>query len=647
MVSKSKFSLLSVIGLIFSFSLALGDDGARYNYEINLVDIQKNRFEVMLNCEGFASDTLIYYFPWIIQGTYMEANYGRQIHKLIAYDQDGQRIKVKKRGKNTYIITPANEIKSIQYWVSATWDSRRRGTIWPMAGTGIIPDRIFAINAGGVFGYFKDEETSPVDMHYTYPKHLYAMTELDQTLHAAGRTSISTRDYHELIDSPILFAAPDTTHFKVHNTDVLVGFAHEYDDTPRASEITQALEPSMQAIGAYIDSLPADEYAYLIYYNDARALGKILHNPRFMIIKGFWYFLRHGLPMGGALEHNKSSFYYMPDPGMHYTESVNESIKDISIHEFMHILTPLNLSSQHIHNWDYNEPILSEHLWLYEGVTEYMSQIIQVNGDLKTPKEFLAGSMRSKIRKGEKFPLEEMSFTEMARGVLERPFKKEYLHVYDRGAVMGMLLDIEIIRLTEGRKRLIDVMLELIDEYGVRKPMDEDRIFDLFTEKVHPDLRNFFSKHIEGREALPYDQILSHVGVKYEHDIEANIPQHPLKGGGVKTAGFSLGSHHTIKKVKKSSAIDFKAGDKVDHQIYLDTYFDDFGSPLPEGMVVSFPVERDGQEVNLNDTIKYNTGTLKHSLTILKEMTPEQSRYFNIWLGFEDPGEPAAAKFGN
>ncbi len=637
-ITKLKPGFLPILLLSLLISVASASEAEpRYDYRIDLNTIEKNRFQVELFCEDFSQDTLVYHFPWIIPGTYSEANFGKYIHKLTAHNQDGQALKVKKKGKNTFIITPANKINSIKYWVSATWDSRNPRTIWPMAGTGILEDRIFAINAGGVFGYFAGEEEHSVDMTYQYPEHLYAMTVLEQNSSAVGEVAISALDYHELIDSPILFGKPDTTSFNIHNTGVMVGFAHETDDTERAANITKSLEPSMAAIGAYIDTLPAEEYAYLIYYANEYGLGKLIDNPRFLIIKGILYVLRNGLPIGGALEHNKSSFYYLPDPGPGYTENMSEIIEDIAIHEFMHILTPLNLRSQHIHNWDYNQPIMSKHLWLYEGVTEYMSMIIQVNGGMITPKDFVCNRVKRKIRNGESFPFQKMSFTEMSANVLERKYKKNYNQVYQRGAAIGMLLDIEIIRLTEGRKRLIDVMYELIEEYGPGKPMDEEQVFDLFTEKVHPDLRDFFSKYVEGREPLPYGEILDHVGVLYESDVTTKVPKHPIRDNGGKYSNISMGGNRKIKKISKKNEIGLQADDKVDPSLYLDTYFDDFGYPQPEGMRVSFEVERDTTTITLQDKITYKEDEVSYQLKILKEMTPEQSKYFNIWLGFEDP----------
>ena len=634
---KIKWVLFVTLSMLVSFGLIQADERPVYEYDVDLSDIVKDRYQVTLRCQSFSQDTLIFHFPYIIPGTYMEANYGKFIHKFQAFDSDNNPIKYKKDGRNTFIFTNGKELHSLKYWVSATWEGPTMRTIYPMAGTGIIPGRVFAINAGGVFGYFENHELAPVTMNYTYPTDLYAMTVLDQQISGPGKTTISTMDYHELIDSPIMFAYPDTTSFKVQGTDVLIGFAHETDDTRRAAELSDALEPSMDAIASYLDSLPAEKYAYLIYYADAHALGKILDNPRFLVIKGIYYLIKHGVPLGGALEHNNSSFYYLPDPGGSYTEDVSNTIEDIAIHEFMHILTPLNLRSEFITDWDYNQPLLSKHLWLYEGVTEYMSQIIQVNGGEKSVKDFLLGSMRSKLIRGEKFPFAEMSFTEMASNVLEKPHKKQYNQVYQRGAVIGMLLDIEIIRLTEGRKRLIDVMLELISEYGPGKPMDEEAIFDIFTEKVHPDLRDFFTRYVEGREALPYTEVLNVVGVTYEAEAEMQIPRHPIKDNKIKQASISIGSGSTIKKVSREDKIGFKKGDMISRKLYRNFYFDDFGDPLPEAMVVSIPVERDGEEVMLKDVIKYKDDTVKHHLSILKEMTPEQSLYFNIWLGFQEP----------
>jgi predicted metalloprotease with PDZ domain len=37
-----------------------------------------------------------------------------------------------------------------------------------------------------------------------------------------------------------------------------------------------------------------------------------------------------------------------------------------------HIITPLSIHSKEIQDFDYNDPKMSQHLWMYEGVTDIL-----------------------------------------------------------------------------------------------------------------------------------------------------------------------------------------------------------------------------------------------------------------------------------
>jgi predicted metalloprotease with PDZ domain len=49
-------------------------------------------------------------------------------------------------------------------------------------------------------------------------------------------------------------------------------------------------------------------------------------------------------------------------------------------HEFFHIVTPLSIHSKEIQDFDYNDK-MSEHLWMYEGVTEYFANLFKSTKD--------------------------------------------------------------------------------------------------------------------------------------------------------------------------------------------------------------------------------------------------------------------------
>jgi predicted metalloprotease with PDZ domain len=56
-------------------------------------------------------------------------------------------------------------------------------------------------------------------------------------------------------------------------------------------------------------------------------------------------------------------------------EELVKSMMDVVSHDFFHIVTPLSIHSKEIQDFDYNDPKMSEHLWMYEGVTEYFANL--------------------------------------------------------------------------------------------------------------------------------------------------------------------------------------------------------------------------------------------------------------------------------
>ena len=61
---------------------------------------------------------------------------------------------------------------------------------------------------------------------------------------------------------------------------------------------------------------------------------------------------------------------------------LGQNVRDFAAHEFFHIITPLSIHSEEIGNFDYSDPKMSKHLWLYEGVTEYFAGHVQVRQGL-------------------------------------------------------------------------------------------------------------------------------------------------------------------------------------------------------------------------------------------------------------------------
>lgn len=111
-------------------------------------------------------------------------------------------------------------------------------------------------------------------------------------------------------------------------------------------------------------------------------------------------------------------------------EELVKSMKDIVSHEFFHIVTPLTIHSKEIQFFDYNTPKMSEHLWMYEGVTEYFSNLFQINQGLIDEVDFY-DRLSKQIERANSMN-DTMSFTKMSSNVLTEPYKTQYINVYQK-----------------------------------------------------------------------------------------------------------------------------------------------------------------------------------------------------------------------
>ena len=78
-------------------------------------------------------------------------------------------------------------------------------------------------------------------------------------------------------------------------------------------------------------------------------------------------------------------------------------IHTITIHELLHLITPISLHSSSINSFDYNKPNISKHLWLYEGVIEYFTMLTLLKSGLISQKNFLL-EIKDKLLKSSTLP---------------------------------------------------------------------------------------------------------------------------------------------------------------------------------------------------------------------------------------------------
>ena len=89
-------------------------------------------------------------------------------------------------------------------------------------GTNIERNQNYVLNNHGFFGYFKDKLNLNFRLEITKPDGFYASTGLTNIKTEGTKDVINVFDYHDLVDSPIMYCKPDTTVINVGGTKVLV-----------------------------------------------------------------------------------------------------------------------------------------------------------------------------------------------------------------------------------------------------------------------------------------------------------------------------------------------------------------------------------------------------------------------------------------
>lgn len=634
-----KYKLITLFLLFHTMFLSVSGQMKRagnYQYTVDLTKVVDDKVFVELLAPKVTSSEITFYLPKIIPGTYAVADYGRFVSDFKALDKKGKTLPHDRVDDNTWIIKNAARLEKISYWVSDSYDTDLSGpSIFQPAGTNIEENKNYLLNTAGFFGYFENMKDAPIVLSVIRPKDLYGSTALIPEQAGEPLTKVKIEkgssseqklvdtylvdDYDELIDSPLMYSAPDTALIRVGNTEVLIG-SYSPTGTVSAKEIANSLKEVLIAQKEYLGGeLPVEKYAFILY------------------------FTKEPVTSFGALEHSTSSVYFIPDAPI---ERINQTLRDMAAHEFFHIITPLTIHSEEIHNFDFNDPKMSKHLWLYEGVTEYFASNMQVKYGLITPEDYL-DVLREKILTAENFK-DTVPFTEISKLALTT-YKDQYYNVYQKGALIGMCLDIKLRQLSKGEYGMQDLMKDLSKKYGKSKPFDDEKLFDEITSMTYPEIGEFLKTYVAGPNTLPLKEMFQLVGVNYIERFVSPELTLGLESEAVTVTQIEgspkLAIADTNALNNQGKALGFKNGDalvKINGELIpYNNEFRDFFSrqqqSLEEGTKLSYTVLRKNEagefkEVELTADVIIVDRIVRHLLGLNDQATPEQLALRKAWI---------------
>lgn len=432
-------------------------------------------------------------------GRYLIQNYAANVRQWEAEDVRGRSLPMEKIGKSRWRVEAAAGAKVVVRYrfFAGTLD----------AGSSFLDEREAYFNGSNLFMMVVDRRNEPADLLVHVPQGWDVETQLPPARGGAAEGSDLrlARDYDHLIDSPTIIAPGLRTHVFEE------GGAHIYLVFQNADGIDtrQFVEPARTIVAsqaALFGGLPLDEYRFLYHVGDR------------------WHGVEHEDSSSIILRRSELLGACPGDEGFDHTLAITS-------HELFHLWNVKRMMPQRFTPYDYSVETPTRLLWVMEGITSYYGEGTLVRSGLWTRERYLRHLARE-ISVLESSPgREHLSLAQASfDGWLQEPSHmhdkaNSWISFYNKGEIVGALLDLEIRQRTDGRKSLDDVMRALWKRYrSGKRGIPEDGFEAAVRRIAGVGIEPFFRKYVHGTEPLPYEELFATAGVELRRTLAPPEP---------------------------------------------------------------------------------------------------------------------------
>jgi predicted metalloprotease with PDZ domain len=414
-------------------------------------------------------------------GFYGLGNYARNVQEFAARTPDGTSLVVEQPKPNHWVIA-ANGVPSIVIGYKLLCTSNFVTGSW-------VGDNFAVINGPSTFITLTEQAKRPHEVHLVLPAVWpRSITSLDPALDGQPN-HYRAPDYDVFIDSPIV-AGPMSVH------EFEVGGARLY-----LADFGQ--------LGAWDGQAAADKLKPIV--EEHRRFLREWPFQRYVFLNGF----RGG---AGGLEHLNSSLLSSaanttePLPTLRWLKYVS--------HEFFHAINVKRLRPIELGPFDYEKLPATTGLWIAEGLTNYYGELAVVRSGVGPLDDYLAG-MSGHIRTLQTSPgrlvqtLEQSSLNAGAQGSGVGGNRNSTISYYDKGAIVGLLLDARIRRVTNDAKSLDDVMRLAYRRYSGERGFRAEEFVATASEITGSNLADFMHRMLATTEELNYEEALDWFGLRF------------------------------------------------------------------------------------------------------------------------------------
>lgn len=493
------------IGIFPSQSIAFAQQIQEgYHITLHLSSKPEQPILVELLTPTPTSDIVTFVLPLNTHDAYGQQSLSDVIQDFAAFDRQGRRLPHQFVSENGIDIGNAKKLYIIKYWVLPSVFSNLKSQDIEKKDIVLKTIPAYLLARGPFFGYLENYLNFSYKLNIYKPAELLGSTALPLVSVNDTCDFIALNSYQALLDNALLYALPDTFSFVSDKTRYHIAL---YAPNPsiKARHIYYILEPTIKAVNALAPqvSIQNSDYWFLFVFE-----GKNNDN-----------IIRDAPKLGGTCSIT-SALFRLPETSN--SRELYRRLQPIAAHELLHRLTPFALHSKKVHYNGLDNEGMGQHLWLYEGVTEYLTWLALVRGGLITENDFWR-EMSKKATVDAQFP--QMSLTESSQKIFKPRFAAQYPNFYARAPLTAFFIDILLqknnIENKQAGKEIkgqeAESLLQLLKllQQRLPQPFVDDSLFVEIEKLCPPTVNNFIENCLKGKQPLPYNTILGNIGIAY------------------------------------------------------------------------------------------------------------------------------------
>ena len=475
--------------------------------------------------------------PAWIPGSYMIREFARHIVRVTALAGD-RKLRVHKLDKHTWQAAATAGPLTIAYEVYA-WDLSVRAAHLDDTHGFFSGTSVFLLPLG------HEERACHVDI-LPPDGERYADWIVATGLRPARGTKrggfgrYRARNYDELIDCPVQMGPLAITRFDVLGTPhevAITGNVPRLDLRRLAADLARVCEVQIRLFEPRSRRAPFDHYSFLTL-----ALGEVY----------------------GGLEHRNSTALIckregLPSVGMKDSTEAYRSFLGLASHEYFHCWNVKRIRPAAFVPYRLGEENYTRLLWLFEGFTSYYDDLLLARAGLLTPAQYLDALSATLTLITQRSGRLKQSLADSSFDAWIKYYRQDenapnsIVSYYQKGALIGLALDLTLRGATRGRKSLDDVMRLLWrrckDAGEAYAGVAEDSLATDIREATGIEVGRLLREWTEGTRDPDFAQLFAPFGIACARRPALESPHFALLG--VKTS--AVGSECSIAHVFDAS----------------------------------------------------------------------------------------------